>query len=484
MYQRPVPPLCVAPLPHPQHNETTMPSPSRLTLMSVALLSLAACGGGGGPTAGTDRTPADAGGAGGPELIVRLGAVDVASLAAANGLTVVDQFGRRPIWRLRLPAGGDATAALERLRVTPGVLNAELNQLSQTPEARARNAVWAIGGDAGTYASQWGPAAIGLPQIAGTAPGTGVRIAILDTGIDLTHPALSGRLARRADGRVLGRDFVDGDDDPSDAGTRADAGHGHGTHVAGLAALTAPGATLMPVRVLDSQGAGNLWVLAEALAWAVDPDGDPNTDDGAHVINLSLGTAQPTDLLRLITASVTCGDDDDDDDDEDDDGVVDDDERDAAVRCAAGHGAVVMAAAGNDGSDSVLNYPGAEGVPGSRAVTASNAGRQLPGFANRASHVKLAAPGEQVISTVPGGGWGVWSGSSMAAPWASGVAARVLGTLPPGGDDSRPTLRQWRPEDVAKRLEDRSALLCGTSIRQLDAAAAVQDLPGDDTPCP
>lgn len=460
-----------------------MPSPSRLTLMSVALLSLAACGGGGGPTAGADRTPADAGGAGGPELIVRVGAVDVASLAASNGLTVVDQFGRRPIWRLRLPAGGDATAVLERLRVTPGVLNAELNQQSQTPEARARNAVWAIGGDAGTYASQWGPAAIGLPQIADAAPGTGVRIAILDTGVDLTHPALAGRLARRADGRVLGRDFVDADDDPSEAGTRADAGHGHGTHVAGLAALTAPGATLMPVRVLDSQGAGNLWVLAEALAWAVDPDGDPRTDDGAHVINLSLGTAQPTDLLRLITASVTCGD-DDDDDDEDDDGTVDDDERDAALRCAAGHGAVVMAAAGNDGSDSVLNYPGAEGVPGSRAVTASNAQRQLPGFANRASHIKLAAPGEQVISTVPGGGWGVWSGSSMAAPWASGVAARVLGTLPPGGDDSRPTLRQWRPEDVAKRLEDRSALLCGTSIRQLDAAAAVWDQPGDDTPCP
>ncbi|MCU0929547.1 MAG: S8 family serine peptidase, partial [Burkholderiaceae bacterium] len=235
----------------------------------------------------------------GPQVLVQVEAgVEVAALAAARGLSVVGRFGQRPIYRLQLPAGGDAERVAASLRGVSGVVFAEPNVDSETPEGR-RNTFWAIGNSAQDYVGQWAPATLRLAQAHAVTTGTGVRVAVLDTGLETTHPAFAGRLARRADGRLLGRDFVDGDDDPSERGSVADAGFGHGTHVAALVALAAPGATLMPVRVLDPAGTGNAWVLAEALAWAVDPDGDPRSDDGAHVVNLSLGSTRPTRMLEI-----------------------------------------------------------------------------------------------------------------------------------------------------------------------------------------
>ena len=169
---------------------------------------------------------------------------------------------------------------------------------------------------------------------------------------------------------------------------------------------------------------GNIWVLVEALAYAVNPDGNPFTDDGAHVINLSVGTNRRTDLLAEIIAAVTCrGNDDDDDDDEDcDDGS-----------CATGEGClafrqggtVVIAAAGNTANNTPI-YPAAEGVAGSLAVGASNVDDALALYSTRGPWVRVLAPGERILSGVPGGGYGVWSGTSMAAPLVAGEAALVL----------------------------------------------------------
>lgn len=446
---------------------------------------LAACGGGGDagspapapsppPTAQTPSPPPPAA----AEVIVWLKpGGTVGTLASRHGLTLLSQFGQRPIYRLALAPGASLATQLQALRGDTTVQLAEANGESRTPEARY-NTVWAIGGDAGTYATQWAPQALRLAEAHAVSTGQGVRVAVLDTGIDTTHPALAPRLARDGGGRLLGRDFVDDDADPSEGGTRADAGYGHGTHVAGLVALAAPGARLMPVRVLDAAGRGNTWVLAEALAWAMDPDGNPLTDDGAHVINLSVGALEPTGVLKTVTELAACSFDDDDDAFRDPGFDAD------RTRCGRGHAAVVLAAAGNSGSDTERQYPAAEQAKGSLAVSASTAARQLAPFANRGSWIGLAAPGAEVTSTVPGGGWGVWSGTSMAAPLAAGTAALVLATPAPGGDPTRTPLRQWVPELLAKRLTDRAALLCAASLRQVDAAAAVTDTQPPNFICP
>lgn len=458
----------------------------RRLLASMLATVLAGCGGGGGSDSGGTTgggNPAGPPPAAATEVVVQLrSGASVDALAAAYGLQVLDQFGRRPIWRLGLPAQASVDATVDALTRDARVLAAEPNVESEAPETsrRNRNDPWAIGGDAGSYATQWAPSALRLSQAHALSQGTGVRVAVLDTGVDLDHPALAARLQRDGAGNVLGRDFVDDDAVADEGGGRADLGWGHGTHVAGLVALAAPQARLMPVRVLDPAGQGNAWVLAEALLWAVDPDGNPASDDGAHVVNLSLGTTRPTNLLRKAIALASCDFDDDDDEDLRDPGFDDD-----RARCTARHGAVVMAAAGNGGSATEQLYPAAEGAEGSLAVTASTETRRLASFANRGSWVEVAAPGELIISTVPDGGYGVWSGSSMAAPLAAGSAALLLATPAPSGDPMLPTPRQWLPTEVAKRVYDRTSQLCGgVSLRQIDAYAALTDTSAPDPSCP
>ncbi len=456
----------------------------RVSVLTAAVaLALAACGGGsdlaevpvaaGNDTASAETADAGAGAerayalAGNPadrtlagDLVVMLvTGVQADAVARDYGAAVVDRFGQRPIFRLRLADPSAEATVLAAMQTDLRIRFAEANVSSQAPEAR-RSVVWAVGTPS-AYAGQWAPRALALREAHRWATGAGVRIALLDTGADLTHPSLAGRWARTADGRVLGRDFVGGDADPSEEGGPTTAGWGHGTHVAGLAALAAPGAALVPVRVLDATGRGNAWVLAEALMWALDPDDNPDTDDGARVVNISLGTTRPTRLLNAAVELATCSDDDDSeaDDDYSDPGFAAD-----RLRCDRTGGAVVIAAAGNGGSATERQYPAAEAAEGQLAIGASTAQSRIAGFSNRGDWVQLAAPGQGLTSTIPGGGWGVWSGTSMATPLAAGVAALVLQRQP-----------DWKAVDVTKRLQDRSIALCGTGLRGLHAWGAVAD---------
>lgn len=397
------------------------------------------------------------------EVLVKLRTgTDLPGVLAAHGLSKLDQFGKRPIFRLRVEATATVEQKAQALRADPRVQFAEPNYRVQAPEARRRNVVWAIGGSSGAAATQWAASQLRLAEAHALSTGAGVRVAVLDTGVDVTHPALRARL-------IPGFDFVDFDRDPHEEGSAANAGFGHGTHVAGLVAQAAPAARIMPLRVLDQEGKGDVWVLAEAILYAVDPDGDPLTDDGAHVINLSVGTTQPTRLLDVAVELATCSNDDDDEDDDDysDPGFADD-----ATRCNVRRGSVVITAAGNSGSAIERQYPAAEHAEGALAVGATTQGNRLASFSNYGDWVQVAAPGEHIISTLPGGLWGVWSGTSLAAPLTAGVAALVLAAKP-----------DWKPVDVTKRILDRSAMLCGTSLRQVDAHAAVADFVPPDIVC-
>jgi subtilisin family serine protease len=397
------------------------------------------------------------------EILVKLrSASALGPLLTKHQLTLAAGFGARPMYRLKVTGNADVHAKIDALRAELDVLIAEPNVVHQSPEAR-KNHAWAIGTES-EYKAQWAPAAMRLAQAQALTTGTGVRVAVLDTGIDRKHPVFAGRLLK-------GYDFVDGDTDPTEMGSKADAAYGHGTHVAGLIALVAPGAKIMPLRVLDPAGKGDAWVIAQAILYAVDPDGNPATNDGAKVVNLSLGSTSRTEMLDAVVKLSACSIPAVNTPTEDysDPGYNDD-----KARCLAFNGTVVVAAAGNDGSKSVKQYPAAEGAYGLFAVTASTADWVLASFANYGSWVDVAAPGEGITSSVPGGGYGVWSGTSMAAPLAAGTAALVRSLKP-----------KMKAVDVAKRIVRASATLCGgAKQRVVDAAAAVTNVVPPDTTCP
>ena len=430
-----------------------------LTLALSGTVAGAAGGGGGGSGGGSgSSTDGDMPG----EVLVKLRTTNaLVPLLGKYSLTLVSRFGSRPIYRLKVIGSARVKDVIAALGSEPDVMIAETNPMHQEPESR-RNIAWAIGTPQ-AFATQWAPQAMHLADAQQIARGAGVTVAVLDTGVDFGHPLLAGRL-------LPGHDFVDDDNDPSEVGSAADLGFGHGTHVAGLVAMTAPGAKIMPLRVLDAGGVGNVWVLGEALLYAVDPDGNPATADGAQVINMSLGSLARTRLFDTVAQIVACQPSIPDDPVADLSDAGYDEDR---VRCVGGNGAVVVAAAGNDASVSTKQYPAAEGSYGLLAVAASAANGKLATFSNYGTWIDMAAPGDAITSSVPGGGWGTWSGTSMAAPLAAGTAALLRSAAP-----------AMFPADVVKRIKRASAGLCGSSLRRVDALAALTDTVPPPPTCP
>jgi subtilisin family serine protease len=389
------------------------------------------------------------------EIIVRLrDEGDIAPLLVKYQLSLVGRLGSRPIYRLKVIGDARVDQKINALRHESDVQSAEPN-VSYGVIEPVKNVAWAIG-DPQPFATQWAGPAIHLDQAHRLSTGAGVRVAVLDTGVDRRHPALAGKL-------LPGFDFVDFDSDPSEVGSVANQYYGHGTHVAGLVALVAPDARIMPVRILDADGVGNAWVLAEAMLYAVDPDGNPDTDDGAHVINLSLSSPTKTDLFATVAKLVSCKS-----------GSAGANKTYVAgslgdkARCTGFGGAVVIAAAGNHASEA-QEYPAAESSTALLSVAASDSSGWLSGFSNRGGWIELAAPGEDVTSTVPGGGYATWSGTSMAAPLASGAAALL-----------RATDWKMQADQLLQRLRDSGDKVCGTGMKGLNIAAALAKVHGDD----
>jgi len=333
-----------------------------------------------------------------------------------------DQLGLLPIYRLRIIDGVSPLTKAAALALNPLVVYAEPNYIGQAPEGVYQYG-WSKGDNDDTgYKNQWAPDKIRLPEAHEVSRGAGVTVAILDTGADLTHPALAGRL-------VQGFDFVDLDADPSEEGAYGqDVAYGHGTHVAGLVALAAPDAKIMPLRILKPDGTGNSWLLAQAIRYA--------NDYRVGVINLSYSVQHRSLLIDEVLSIVT----------------------------SVQPGAVVAAAAGNSGG-TAPEYPAAEGVPGLLAVAASTLSDSLATFSTRGSWVSVAAPGERIVSSVPlasGVAYATWSGTSMAAPLTAGTAALVRAAQP-----------NLKPAEVAQQIIVTSATIRGSVPHRIDAAAAV-----------
>jgi thermitase len=335
----------------------------------------------------------------------------------------------RPIYRMQIADGSSPPTKAAALASRSEVLYAEPNYLGDLPEARQRSS-WTVGGDADAYLAQWAPGKMRLPEAHAITQGRDITVAVLDTGIDLTHPALAGHL-------VAGYDFVSGDAYPDEEGTYGqDGAYGHGTHVAGLIALAAPEAKIMPLRTLGPDGMGTIWAQAQALRYA--------SDHGADVINLSYSFEQSSRLLDDLLSEITCSAAQNND-----------------CRLIVRPGAVVVAAAGNSGRK-IREYPAADGVPGVLGVGASTDADTLAGFSTYGSWVVLAAPGDRILSTVPGGGYATWSGTSMATPLVAGTVALVRAAYP-----------ILRPVDTVSRIATTSAHINGFVKRRVDSAAAV-----------
>lgn len=236
------------------------------------------------------------------------------------------------------------------------------------------------------YRFQWGPAAIGADNAWNLGLGNrNVTIAIVDTGVDYTHPDLAGSYLSG------GYDWVNGDADPWDD-------NGHGTHCAGIAAASTDNgigiagiarAQVLAEKVLNAQGSGYTSDTAEGIIHAA--------DSGADIISLSLGLGSDSRALR------------------------------DACRYAWERGCLIVAASGNSGTSSVT-YPAA--LETVIAVGSLDTGGTKSSFSNYGVGQELMAPGSGILSTLPRNQYGYKSGTSMATPFVAGVAALVRSQNP------------------------------------------------------
>ena len=271
-----------------------------------------------------------------------------------------------------------------------------------TPEGGSQEALQPI---------PWGVNRVDADNVWALTTANNIKVAIIDTGIDLDHPDLEANIKG---GRNTIRTSRSADDD-----------NGHGTHVAGTVAgvnnsIGVVGVghqiDLYAVKALDRRGSGYVSDIIEGIQWSI--------DNNMNVINMSLGTS----------SNVTAFHD--------------------AVIAARNAGIVVVSAAGNSGpGDNTVIYPAK--YPESIAISATTSSDGFASFSSSGPEVDLAAPGNSIYSTYRNGGYTTMSGTSMATPHVAGAAAMVLSTHP-----------GFTPSQVQSHLQNNAEWLSGLSSNQ------------------
>ena len=336
---------------------------------------------------------------------------DLAKILSRHGGRSSSRMNKIQVHVVKLPAEADERTAVELLKRNPHIKSAEIDKLI-APEQ--------VGNDT-YYASAWHLPKIQAPVAWDSALGTGVTIAILDSGVDATHPDLNGKM-------VSGWNFFDGNADTSDV-------YGHGTKVAGSAAAAsnngagvtgvAWNAKIMPIRISDTAGYAFYSTIAEGIYWAA--------DHGAKVINVSYS----------VQGSVSVQN---------------------AANYLKSKGGLVINSAGNSGAiDSTLANNAMI------SVSATGSSDTKASWSSFGDYVDISAPGAGIWTTVRGGGYAAVSGTSFSSPVTAGVVALMM--------SANPALKPTELESILKS----TALdlgMAGTDqlygAGRINAAAAVQ----------
>lgn len=273
-------------------------------------------------------------------------------------------------YRWRIPDGRSVDTVVKQLSADRGITSVQRNSIFRLQDEQGSKAPF-----------QYALGKLRLPEAQAISTGERVRVAVIDSGIDADHPELAGSIAAAFD-----------------ALDSKEGAHAHGTGIAGIIAAhatlkgAAPAAKLLAIRAFGEAKSGassTTFVVLKGLDYAV--------ANGAQIINMSF--AGPRD--RLIERGLAA---------------------------AAAKNIVLVAAVGNAGPKSAPLFPGAD--PHVIGVTATDAADQIFAKANQGAYVAVAAPGVDILAPLPGGKYGVSSGTSLSAAYVSGLAALMLARNP------------------------------------------------------
>ncbi len=324
------------------------------------------------------------------EILIKFkrGVKERANFHKSMGVSMVRENKAIGFEKVKIPAGKSIEETIEKYQRSGKVEYAEPNYIYtafKTPS------------DAG-YSKQWGLRKINAPGGWDITTGGNVTVAILDSGIDYNHEDIKGNMwinpdtsSYTASGYEIqydtyGWDFVNDDNDPDDD-------YFHGTHVAGIAGAVTDNGTgiagtgwksqLMAVKVIDSSGGGNVVNIIDGIIYAA--------DNGADIINMSFGEWKESNTLK------------------------------DAINYAYRKGVFQVAASGN--SDDYVLYPAAD--DNVMAVGATDENDNRASFSNYGTQLDVMAPGINIYSTIPDG-YDKYNGTSMASPFAAGLATLII----------------------------------------------------------
>ncbi len=303
-------------------------------------------------------------------------AVELHNQDEFNQVMVTYKSNEQEVKTVEVPTGHSTSEFLDKLEKQPNVANVE-------PDYTMDRTVTANDPE---YSKQWYHQVIGTEEAWKVTTGSNdIVVAVIDDGIDLHHKDLKNQIILPYDIVLNRKSFIP-------------IGAGHGTHVSGIIAGTlnngvggtgiAPNVKIMPINVFDGESALYSDVI-KGIQYAIDHDAD--------IINLSIGGTEPSEILN------------------------------DAIQRAFKAGILVVAAAGNEGKN-IYDYPAA--YDHVLAVSATDSSDKIADFSNYGTDIDLAAPGTRIFSTLPDNEYGFLSGTSMATPVVTGVAALVWAANP------------------------------------------------------